>query len=1719
MFKYRKYRILGIVGLLFIFLLNSFTLIGNATDPPISKIGTADKSYPHIHDKPGEWNPVSIDGYFIRSDTNQLRANWHSKRAPGVELGGIGYDSPTGYIPPKGKIIHSILRYPVYEMRTYDVQKEKSGCDGGLQTDDKCNPFYFDGVAGEDNRWAKEGNIEKKEHWAFYGYAYRDNEVLGIPNMLYYRFRTAKLRVQGDDGLGHGGTPWYKYDFKIMDDPNARGLRIEPPSQTIKVGETATYKAIYSALDGKEYDKTLDKLSTWSIADTSLASSSTKGKFVGKKLGTTTVKVDYGSLSATATLKVVAADPPEEPEEPKENLPPLANLFVEPEYYWPETVTFQDNSTDPDGEIVSRELTVDGSPSNFSRNFPRVTAEETHDAALKVTDDAGASDTDARSFKILPTTPTAMLEINGTLKENRKVSFNAHGSDKATKAIRVAPINYNLTTWDFKPVTPGITQGDIKIEHTSDGGIKDVLFKKAGEYEVTITVTNKYSEVSEPYTAKITIMPDEKPIAKFTVDQKVALRDGTTKKATIELKDFSNSIDDDFIKQRIWYVEYDSNNDGLFGTAMDTSRQVISSGNETTVYYETDRVGHYRFTLEVVEGFGQPTLQRFINDGDYRRDVTEKIDSGDRVSEYTKLTNFNIIDKDKAVEVSNTPPVVDFGMQTHRKVDLVLDIGGLTKATQQHMTGNRPGGTSNNDGGGYYDHKYYTYDYSERNEVASLAASLETDLKTKGIDARVVIDNDYYHLYDTDGTCIKSIPQWGWSTYYRTIQTTASNTVSNYSSSPPGGSYSPPAGYSITSTVHTGSYQNTSNYTVVGSGSFSSAAEADAYPVGRDSRICSWNADNTVYSCTFIRYQWVHSYTYYLEKQEPYQVWEVQYYYNQGCNSTEQTDPTRMKDNFVSQTYRSNTDVVYARFDNQSWTWVNDTSQVNPIVSKMRQDNPFFWHFAYNSNRANFDRFTTTAATLGKFSLYDFLYKGRNVQDIKDYIIGQYLVTNPGENHTILLGEEIAYSVTYEDFENDPELAREWKFSHDPTKVNGRTIDNQHSKIAQSDHWVSAPLQLKAAGTYKIQLRSKDNPVHFGDNRFNNYQKWSDEEIVREYTVNVHRRPIADFTFNIDAADNYRLDLDPKPSYDPEHQFNRDDKGIVEYEWTSYMVDGVKYNGAPPSNLQVNKIYDVTLQVKDIDGAYGSTTKRISTMGMNQKPIALFDAPDVVYRNQPLNIVDRSYDPDGDPLTNYQFTIRKQGSSTILKTLSTFPKNFAELGLGEGTYTMGLTVDDIPKTGPSLRSELYERNIKVILDNNPPTSVFSLTPNPIQLGLNQVATYKDSSYDIDGHPLINYSWKINKVDENGNVINSWETGVPPTDFSQYGVGTYEVYQTVFDDPPAPLPSLSDTSMVRIEVIIGKQKPFALIDWSPKLPIEGDIITLDPSKSFDLDGTVEKWEWEITNPAGQKTSSTAKNPIITNAIKGDYKVQLHVYDNDNLRSEVPAIQVISVKEKPPNEIPVASFTWSPLQLTYGDTVKFNPDNSYDPDGEVVAWNWTFEDLSGNVTSSTQQYPEFPTNSFRYKVSLVVTDNEGAKSEIVTQYVFVNPVLEPLVYHTPEWEEIRIKNNRPFKLFYAGEKFLIRLTTSPAESVSGTVDFGGSIGPVEIPTTLFTKVNVVGTIWEAELWREDFAYIPEGQYYFEFKSVHDAGSEKVFAEGLYDVTIDSNIYEALNFHRNH
>ncbi|WP_066297989.1 DUF5704 domain-containing protein [Bacillus sp. FJAT-29937] len=199
-----------------------FTLYQKVEAATQTHLGMQTISFNHFEDDPTGWatqgngNYLQLGGYFIRSDVNQLRANWHQTLAPGVMLGGTALDSPTAYTPPPGYKIHSIASYAVYRMRTYLVQRDNSGCNGGLPSDSRCNPFYFAGDAGEDNRWAKPPNILSAGHWVYYGNMNRYNPGLGR-DMLYYQWRTAQIRKQGDDN-GAGGTPWLKYDFKIVPD-------------------------------------------------------------------------------------------------------------------------------------------------------------------------------------------------------------------------------------------------------------------------------------------------------------------------------------------------------------------------------------------------------------------------------------------------------------------------------------------------------------------------------------------------------------------------------------------------------------------------------------------------------------------------------------------------------------------------------------------------------------------------------------------------------------------------------------------------------------------------------------------------------------------------------------------------------------------------------------------------------------------------------------------------------------------------------------------------------------------------------------------------------------------------------------------------------------------------------------------------------------------------------------------------------------------------------------------------------------------------------------------------------------------------------------------------------------------------------------------------------------------------------------------------------------
>jgi len=89
---------------------------------------------------------------------------------------------------------------------------------------------------------------------------------------------------------------------------------------------------------------------------------------------------------------------------------------------------------------------------------------------------------------------------------------------------------------------------------------------------------------------------------------------------------------------------------------------------------------------------------------------------------------------------------------------------------------------------------------------------------------------------------------------------------------------------------------------------------------------------------------------------------------------------------------------------------------------------------------------------------------------------------------------------------------------------------------------------------------------------------------------------------------------------------------------------------------------------------------------------------------------------------------------------------------------------------------------------------------------------------------------------------------------------------------------------------------------------------------------------------------------------------------------------------PNQPPIANFTYYPENPIVNQEITFDASDSYDPDGNITAYEWDFGD--GNITKTTEEKIKHSySEAGIYEVTLTVTDNEGAKNsttKIITVY---------------------------------------------------------------------------------------------------------------------------------------
>ena len=214
-------------------------------------------------------------------------------------------------------------------------------------------------------------------------------------------------------------------------------------------------------------------------------------------------------------------------------------------------------------------------------------------------------------------------------------------------------------------------------------------------------------------------------------------------------------------------------------------------------------------------------------------------------------------------------------------------------------------------------------------------------------------------------------------------------------------------------------------------------------------------------------------------------------------------------------------------------------------------------------------------------------------------------------------------------------------------------------------------------------------------------------------------------------------------------------------------------------------------------------------------------------------------------------------------------------------------------------------------------------------------------------------------------------------------GTFPLLVAAEDIEPGILPDTKATAyqVAWIDVAGEPVNLAPVADAAASSPKSGPApltVKLDPSNSYDPDGSLVLFEWDVDNDGQYELVSAIPDPVgWVFADPGKYPVYLRVTDDMGLAS----IGHIFVNVGPPlNQPPVADLSLSgpatgpaPLDVTLDGSL------SYDPDGSIVLWEWDvdgdgeYEFLLGSASPLVYTYEE-PDDT---TLVLRVTDDEDAQ----------------------------------------------------------------------------------------------------------------------------------------------
>ena len=336
------------------------------------------------------------------------------------------------------------------------------------------------------------------------------------------------------------------------------------------------------------------------------------------------------------------------------------------------------------------------------------------------------------------------------------------------------------------------------------------------------------------------------------------------------------------------------------------------------------------------------------------------------------------------------------------------------------------------------------------------------------------------------------------------------------------------------------------------------------------------------------------------------------------------------------------------------------------------------------------------------------------------------------------------------------------------------------------------------------------------------------------------------------------------------------------------------------------------------DGLADSLQDTVVISTMNSVPVAEAGPGQSAYVGDMVTLDGSgSHDDDGDLLTYlWSFVSSPPGSTAALSDPTAVKPTFYVDKFG--TYVVQLIVDDGKvKSAPD--------TVTITTQNSPP--VADAGPDQTVYVTQTVTLDGSGSSDVDGDALT-YKWSFSSRPDGSAAALSDPSAVKPT-FAVDKFGTY-VVQLIVNDGTAD--STADT----VTITTLNSAPVANAGEDQTAYVT-QTLTLDGSKSSDVDGNLLTFSWSFTSrppdSAAALLDSTAVKPAFTIDKPGTYVVQLIV--NDGTVDSAPDTVTISTL----NSAPVAN-AGEDQKAYVTQTVTLDGSESSDVDGNILIFSWSF-----------------------------------------------------------------------------------------------------------------------------------------------------------------------------------